>query len=363
MLGAGVALAGRRVLRVGGEDALKLLQGIVSNDVRRLAEPGAAPVYAAIQNAQGRVEHDVFLHREMGDGPSGGALLADLPAEGFDPAVSLLRKMRLRARVTLDDAGDDLAVVATVADHDDDDDEAGTEADPHPLGALAFLPPDPRLHILGLRGILPAAAAAALLPEVAPNAPHLRADGDAAYREWRYRWGVAEGTAELAGLLPLEANLEGLNAISFDKGCYIGQELTARTHHTGVIRKRLVPAHFAVAAPRGDGEDSGDGDGDGYGDGDETGDGVPRGAVSPGTPVRVAGGASGKPVGKVVASSGGVGLVMLRLARLEAMDAGEVSLVAGDGSGSGDGDGSGDGVAVRVRVPEWWPAAWRAPAT
>ena len=87
MLGAGVALASRRVLRVGGEDALKLLQGIVSNDVRRLAEPGAAPVYAAIQNAQGRVEHDVFLHREMGDGPSGGALLADLPAEGFDAAV------------------------------------------------------------------------------------------------------------------------------------------------------------------------------------------------------------------------------------------------------------------------------------
>ena len=84
----------------------------------------------------------MFLHREMGDGPSGGALLADLPAEGFDAAVSLLRKMRLRARVTLDDAGDDLAVVATAADHDDDD-EAETEADQHSLGALAFLPPIP----------------------------------------------------------------------------------------------------------------------------------------------------------------------------------------------------------------------------
>ena len=325
--------------------------------MRRLAEPGAAPVYAAIQNAQGRVEHDVFLHREMGDGPSGGALLADLPAEGFDAAVSLLRKMRLRARVTLDDAGDDLAVVATAADHDDDD-EAETEADQHSLGALAFLPPDPRMHTRGLRGILPAAAAAALLPEVAPNAPHLRADGDAAYREWRYRWGVAEGTAELAGLLPLEANLEGLNAISFDKGCYIGQELTARTHHRGVIRKRLVPAHFAVAAPSGD--ESGDESGDKSG-GDESGDGIPRGAVSPGTPVRIAGEVSSKPIGKVVASSGGVGLVMLRLARLDAIDAGEVSLVAESGDESGD--GSVDGVAVRVRVPEWWPTAWRAPAT
>ena len=113
------------------------------------------------------------------------------------------------------------------------------------------------------------------------------------------------GHRRTRGSPPLEANLEGLHAISFDKGCYIGQELTARTHHRGVIRKRPVPAHFAVAAPGGDREDSGDGDGDADEIGDGTGDGVPRGAVSPGTPVRVAGDTSGKPVGKVVASSGG----------------------------------------------------------
>ena len=138
-------------------------------------------------------------------------------------------------------------------------------------------------------------------------------------------------------------------SVQISSTLFIGQELTARTHHRGVIRKRLVPAHFAVAAPSGDES------------GDESGDGIPRGAVSPGTPVRIAGEVSSKPIGKVVASSGGVGLVMLRLARLEAIDAGEVSLVAEAGDESGD--GSGDGVAVRVRVPEWWPTAWRAPAT
>ena len=102
MLARGVRLAERRVLRVAGEDALKLLQGLVTNDVRGLAEPGAPPVYAAVLAANGRVAHDAFFHREMGEGPSGGALLADLPAATFDEAVKLLTKMRLRARVTLD---------------------------------------------------------------------------------------------------------------------------------------------------------------------------------------------------------------------------------------------------------------------
>ena len=116
MLARGVRLAERRVLRVAGEDALKLLQGLVTNDVRGLAEPGAPPVYAAVLGANGRVAHDAFFHREMGEGPSGGALLADLPAATFEDAVKLLTKMRLRARVTLDDAGEDFAVVAVGGD-------------------------------------------------------------------------------------------------------------------------------------------------------------------------------------------------------------------------------------------------------
>ena len=86
MLAAGASLASRRVLRVAGEDALKLLQGAVTNDVRPLAAPGAAPVYAAILAPSGRVAHDVHLHRELGAGGASGdgAVLADLPAATFD---------------------------------------------------------------------------------------------------------------------------------------------------------------------------------------------------------------------------------------------------------------------------------------
>ena len=114
---------------------------------------------------------------------------------------------------------------------------------------LAFLPPDPRLASLGLRGVLPRAVAEALIEGGVEMAARTGAGGSdcrlpsrqqsrrraAAHRRLRYALGVAEG-AELVGLLPLECNLAGLNAVSFEKGCYVGQELTARTHHRGVVR-------------------------------------------------------------------------------------------------------------------------------
>jgi len=67
------------------------------------------------------------------------------------------------------------------------------------------------------------------------------------YSLWRLLHGIGEGTNNLPkDTIPLEANLEFLNGVSFDKGCYLGQELTARAHHTGVIRKRLTPIIISV---------------------------------------------------------------------------------------------------------------------
>ena len=348
MLAAGASLASRRVLRVAGEDALKLLQGAVTNDVRPLAAPGAAPVYAAILAPSGRVAHDVHLHRELGAGGAsgGGAVLADLPAATFDAAVSLLRKMRLRARVTLDDAGDDLAVVVRADDDraamfDDPADSAPDAASPSPRCSsaapphtpLAFLPVDPRLDALGVRGVLPTAAANALLVKNPGDLRRRGEDGcvdaaEAEYRRLRYGLGVAEGD-ELAGLLPLECNLEALRAISFEKGCYVGQELVARTHHAGVVRKRLAPVCFAFGASKADsdsrafGEDVADG-----GDFDDDGDlllapSPPVGAplvplVAPGTGAAGIGGARRRSGfgGRVVCAEDGVGIALVRLSRL-----------------------------------------------
>ena len=100
-----------------------------------------------------------------------------------------------------------------------------------------YLFDDPRTPLLGLRALARRPAAAAPLPADVPQ------EDEEVYSLWRHLLGVAEGPEEMpaAHVLPLEANLEYLHGVSFDKGCYLGQELTARTHHTGVIRKRFMP--------------------------------------------------------------------------------------------------------------------------
>ena len=389
----GVRLAERRVLRVAGEDALKLLQGLVTNDVRGLAEPGAPPVYAAVLAANGRVAHDAFFHREMGEGPSGGALLVDLPAATFEDAVKLLTKMRLRARVTLDDAGEDLAVVAVGGEEPgvrSKSDEASSRRDAPSTSApasslLAFLPPDPRLASLGLRGVLPRAVAEALIEGGVEMArTHGRSGGSdadfrrvsghvgeaAAHRRLRYALGVAEG-AELVGLLPLECNLAGLNAVSFEKGCYVGQELTARTHHRGVVRKRIVPASFHHHIIRNDSDDA-----------FETERANERSAsplfVAPGSRLfpmeeeetEPATSARAKPAGSVVASSGDVGLAMVRLSHLKHTTH-ETGTTGGDADALAhsttltarfiardESQSRASAIATRVWTPPWWDARW-----
>jgi len=356
MLARGVRLAERRVLRVGGSGALKLLQGVVTNNVRQLGDPGAPPVYAAVLGTNGRVAHDVFFHREMGESPSGGGLLLDLPSESFDDALKLLTKMRLRAAVTLDDAGDDFSVVAVGTDggvervsDESDTSTPSTSASQnesqqqHTHHLLSFLPPDPRSSVLGLRGILPKGVAEAL---VEGNAESGVLHGDTSerardektasnlYKRFRYELGIGEG-AELTGLLPLECNLNGLNAIAFDKGCYVGQELIARTHHTGVIRKRIVPIRS-----------------DDANDDDETKE-LPK-LFLPGS--ASTDNSSSKPpksAGKVLCQSGHFGLAMVRLEHLTAVNVSSVRFgrfVARDDGGNEKN--------VLAKTPQWWVSGW-----
>uniref|UniRef100_R7VZI8 CAF17 C-terminal domain-containing protein n=1 Tax=Aegilops tauschii TaxID=37682 RepID=R7VZI8_AEGTA len=188
---------------------------------------------------------------------------------------------------------------------------------------------DPRLDILGYRGIFPA--------DTIP--PLVEADKEADERHyllWRIENGVAEGSTEIpkGEAIPLEYNLAGLNAISFDKGCYIGQELIARTHHRGVIRKRLIPLKFV----------------------DEN-DKVSvnrililqpllselEQAVAPGSDV--VDDASGKKVGTVSTALGSRGMGLLRL---DAALKENATLAISDKRD----------VRVKAIKPDWWPAEW-----
>jgi hypothetical protein len=180
------------------EDVRGFLQGLVTNDVG-----GDLPVYAALLSAQGKSMFD-FLVWDGGQ----GSLLLDCEAEVADDLSKRLSLYRLRRKIeiTRDDAW---------AVH--------WSAEPHG-GAL----PDPRMPELGFRWLSQAAASA---------------DSDSADAQWlahRLGLGVPEGANELGDILWLETNAVELNGVSFEKGCYIGQENTARMNWRQKVNRRLV---------------------------------------------------------------------------------------------------------------------------
>jgi folate-binding protein YgfZ len=225
----------RSVLRLTGEDRVAFLQGMVSND-HALAGAGRA-IHAALLTPQGRWLHDFTVFS------TGDALLLDAEAARIDDLLQRLRRYRLRARVGLEPAGQDWQVLALF----------GPGA-----AALAGLPPagwqgeiegactdwgggmaavDPRLAALGLRALLPAKAA---LPAALAALPAARPEE---YERWRLSLGVPAASRDLVPerTLALEANFDRLKTISWTKGCYVGQEVTARSRHRDTIRQRLIP--------------------------------------------------------------------------------------------------------------------------
>ncbi len=224
-------LADRALLSLSGPEARDFLQGIVSNDITRVGPSRA--IYAALLTPQGKFLHD-FLIVELD-----GALLVDCRRERIDDLQRRLMFYRLRAEVAIDRPaidhrvfalfGADAAAALGLAD------EAGV-AGPFVDGAVFV---DPRLAALGARAILPADGAASATSALA--AAGFTAGDSADYERLRLGLGVPDGDRDIPvdkGFL-LESNFEELNGIDFQKGCYVGQELTARTKYRGTIRKRL----------------------------------------------------------------------------------------------------------------------------
>ncbi len=191
-------LPDRALLQVSGADAATFLQGLITQDVASLTEDRWQ--WSALLSPQGKLLFD-FLIRKNGD-----AYLLDVEALRRAELQKKLSLYKLRAAVTLEPL--DTPVLA------------GWDA-PQPAGAAV----DARHPALCWRGAGQAAA---------NDAGHFRAH--------RWKIGIAEGAAELGvdKLLWLEANAVELGGVSFTKGCYIGQENTARMHHRSKVRKRVV---------------------------------------------------------------------------------------------------------------------------
>jgi hypothetical protein len=231
-----VVLEHRTLLVVAGPERTTFLQGLISNDIAK-ATPGRA-IYASLLTAQGRFLHDFFI-ASVGD-----AYWLDVEAARRDDLERRLAMYKLRSKVTLE-TPDDCKVVALFG--------AGAAAAfglPEEPGRAAPLAGgvvlvDPRLAALGLRAIVPAGGIAAIAAAgFAPGALE-------AYDRARVALGVPDGSRDLPveRALLLENGFDELNGVDWKKGCYVGQELTARMKYRALVAKRLMPVRIEGPPP------------------------------------------------------------------------------------------------------------------
>ncbi|MCD6075000.1 MAG: glycine cleavage system protein [Rhodospirillales bacterium] len=223
-------LPARAPLILSGPDAVSFVQGLVSNDVEK-ATPGQA-VYAALLTAQGKFLFDFFVAAlpEI----SGGGLVLEAEAARLADLAKRLKLYKLRAKVAIEPAPD--LVVAAV----------WGEGCERALSVEGIAYVDPRLAAAGVRLILPAHDAVDLL-----RAAGFAEASEADYDAHRLSYGLPDGSRdmEVDKAVLLECGFEELHGVDFAKGCYMGQELTARTKYRGLVKKRLMPVVIEGETP------------------------------------------------------------------------------------------------------------------
>jgi folate-binding protein YgfZ len=281
----------RAVLRVAGPDARPFLQGLISNDVTKAAPTRA--VYASLLTAQGRYLHDFFAVEQD------GALLLEGERARRDDLRKRLTIYKLRSKVRLEPV-DDVAVLAFCPEA-----SLGALGLPSDAGAAAaraggVVLVDPRLAALGARAVVPAARADEALAGFA------RASADD-YDRHRLALGVPDSRdLVVEKSLLLENGFDELGGVDWEKGCYVGQELTARTKYRGLVKKRLLPVAIEGPLP------------------------------APGTLVML----GAREAGEMRSAADGIGLALLRLEMIDAAALEGETLRAGD-------------ARLTVRRPDW----------
>ncbi|KAJ1528882.1 hypothetical protein ONE63_007251 [Megalurothrips usitatus] len=251
-------LCERSLLRVTGADAYGFLQGLMTNDIAHV-QSGVSSMYTMFLNTRGRIIYDAIIYQTN----ETGVMYIECDSQATVSLEKHLKVYRLRKKVDIS-VFEDCRVWAVYNPSLNESPNKGNLVDELKDKLLGRVLPceelelgtrdrkeslsvnslssknnilifrDPRIYELGLRVICPVSEDIAKL---------LSVEKGSTYRNLRYCLGVGEGISELPpdGCFPLEANCDYLHGVSFHKGCYIGQELTARVYHTGVVRKRLMP--------------------------------------------------------------------------------------------------------------------------
>jgi tRNA-modifying protein YgfZ len=278
-------LPDRGVVKVTGDGARSFLNGLFTADIGKVTPD--APRFAALLTPQGKIILDAIIaEAEPSDG---GGFFLDVPRALAKTCVDRLNFYKLRAKVMVEDLSETLAVMAVW------DGEAATEY------GLTYR--DPRLPALGLRVMLPPHLATEAAADIGATLVEA-----ADYEAHRIALGVPRGGLDFiyGDAFPHETDMDQLNGVDFDKGCFVGQEVVSRMEHRGLARTRIVPLAYEGFAP-----DAG-------------------AAVT----------AAEKPVGTFGSSAQGRALALLRLDRAaDALAAGH-DLVAGN-------------VTLRLVKPDW----------
>jgi folate-binding protein YgfZ len=288
-------LPDRAVIRVSGPGRVSFLQGLVSNNIETISAEKSG--YGALLTPQGKFLFDFFVYHQDED----SLLIECERGENGERAAELFKKLRmykLRAKAELTDVTHSYDVVAVFGK----DALSALSLDATP-GATAHMADgikavDPRLAEMGARVLLPKNA----LTEMAAIGAEER--DIETYHQMRVSLGIPNGSEELEveKSILLENGFEELGGVDFKKGCYMGQELTARTKYRGLVRKRLLPVKIDGPAP------------------------------DAGTPIMN----GDKEAGIIRSVHGDHGLAMIRLERVE----GDAELSAGDAK-------------ITVSVPDW----------
>jgi tRNA-modifying protein YgfZ len=289
-------LPDRGVVKVGGDDARKFLNGLLTADIGKVTPAQAA--YAALLTPQGKIMVDMIVVEATAE--DGGGFFLDCPRALAKALTDRLTFYKLRARVLVEDLSEALGVLAAW------DGSGETEY------GLCYA--DPRLPTLGLRCMLPPHLAAEAAADLGATLTEAKS-----YEAHRIALGAPRGGLDFNynDAFPHEADMDQLNGIDFEKGCYVGQEVVSRVEHRGTARKRVVPVTYDDYAP-------------------EAGVAVKVGDTE---------------VGVMGSSAQGRGLAMLHLGRVgEALGAGQPILSGG--------------IALHPVKPGWarfdWPGAAKA---
>jgi folate-binding protein YgfZ len=289
-------LPDRGVVKVAGEPARSFLNGLLTADIGQVTPQRAC--FAALLTPQGKIVVDGIVAEAPAE--DGGGFFIDCPRALAKTLVDKLNFYKLRAPVIVEDLSEVLGVLALW------DGDGTTD--------YGLVYGDPRLPALGLRVMLP---------------PHLVKDAAADlgaelleaadYEARRIALGVPRGGLDFmyGDAFPHETDMDQLNGVDFDKGCYVGQEVVSRMEHRGSARTRVVPLAYEGFAP-------------------DAGAGVT---------------ATGKPIGTFGSSAGGRALALLRLDRVADALAADAPLIAG-------------AATLRLVKPDWarfpWPGDAKA---